>query len=87
MPALKMATEKEIPIIVLSQCNQGRTQMKLYQVGVQALEAGAIPGGDMTLEAAATKLMWILAYTKDMKKIRQLFSTNVAGEVTTANKL
>lgn len=87
VPVLKQANKLHIPIVVLSQCSQGITQMQLYQVGFQTLEEGAIPGNDMTLEAAVTKLMWILAYTKDMKKIKQLFSTNLAGEVTTANKL
>jgi len=36
----------------------------------------------MTVEAASTKLMWILAQTREIKKIKKLFLTNVAGEVT-----
>lgn len=83
MPFLNKAKEKELPVIILSQCKNGVTKMNLYAVGQQALVGGGIPGGDMTIEAASTKLMWILAQTRDIKKIRKLFATNVAGEVTT----
>lgn len=86
MPFLNKAKEKEIPIIILSQCKNGITKMNLYEVGRQAIVGGGIPGGDMTIEAASTKLMWILAQTRDIKKIRKLFLTNIAGEITINGK-
>lgn len=85
IPALQRANKLHIPVIILSQCSQGMTQMQLYQVGYQTLEAGAIPGGDMTLEVTVAKLMWVLAYTKDLKEIKKVFSISLAGEMTTAN--
>ena len=45
-------------------------------------EAGAIPAFDMTSEAAATKLMWVLAQTKEMEKIKEMMRTNYCGEIT-----
>ncbi len=78
---LKKARSAEVPVVILSQCSKGITQMQLYQVGYQALEAGAIAGRDMTLEAAVTKLMWGLAYHKKLKEIRKLFNTDLAGEI------
>lgn len=81
LPFLHKAKQQELPVIILSQCEKGTTKMELYEVGNDALRAGAIPGGDMTVEASSTKLMWILAQTRDMKKIRKLFLTDVAGEV------
>jgi L-asparaginase len=86
IPSLKKAKIKEIPVIILSQCKKGITKMHLYQVGHAALDAGAIPGGDMTVEAALTKLMWVLAQTQDIKKIKQLFQINIAGEITINGK-
>lgn len=82
MPFINKAKEKDLPVVILSQCNEGMTKMHLYEVGRQAFVGGGIPGGDMTIEAASTKLMWILAQTRDINKIKQLFKTNIAGEVT-----
>lgn len=79
---LRQARKKEIPVAVLSQCRKGITRMQLYEVGLQALREGAMPGGDMTVEAASTKLMWILSQTRDMKTIKEMFGKNIAGEVT-----
>ncbi|MBI2616985.1 asparaginase [Candidatus Gottesmanbacteria bacterium] len=79
---IRRAKEKGFPILILSQSVYGMTQMHLYQVGYQALRAGAIPGRDMTMEAALTKFMWILAQTRDPVKIDKAFRTNFAGEVT-----
>ncbi len=79
---LHEADKRNIPVVILSQCRNGITQMQLYDVGARALKAGGIPGFDMTVEAASTKLMWALAKTKDIEKIRTVFKTNLSGEVT-----
>lgn len=82
----KQAKGKQIPVVILSQCRSGITQMKLYEAGSRALKEGAIPGGDMTVEAAATKLMWIMAKTRDLKVIKDVFQKNISGEVTNYDK-
>lgn len=82
IPFLQEAEKNGVTIIVLSQCRKGITRMQLYDVGLQALRAGAIPGGDMTVEAAYAKLTWILAQTRSPKTIKRMFLTNIAGEVT-----
>lgn len=82
VPFLHEASKSEIPIVVLSQCRKGITRMQLYEVGQQALDAGVIPGGDMTVEAASTKLMWILSQTQNVRSIKELFSKNISGEIT-----
>ena len=41
-----------------------------------------LPAYDMTAECAVSKLMWVLGQTKSMQEIRQLFCSNIAGEVT-----
>ncbi|OGF99878.1 hypothetical protein A2Y99_00540 [Candidatus Gottesmanbacteria bacterium RBG_13_37_7] len=82
IPFIKKLKEKKLPVVILSQCYRGTTQMQLYEVGQQALTAGAIPGGDMTIEAATTKLMWTLSYTKDLEKIKKIITKNLTGELT-----
>lgn len=81
LPILKDAAIRNIPVVVLSQCQKGITKMQLYKVGVQAKELGAIAGSDMTLEAAVTKLMWLLANTEEISLIKKLFIASLAGEV------
>ena len=36
----------------------------------------------MTTEAIVTKLMWALGQTEDSSKVREIFNTDYAGEVT-----
>jgi len=79
---LKIAKNKDIPVIMMSQCPQGMTQMRLYEVGAHALSDGAIPAADMTVEATVTKLMWGLSQRCGVIATSKLFQTNLAGEVT-----
>lgn len=79
---LNKAQKLNKPVVIISQCKRGVTKMQLYEVGFQALKYGSIPGGDMTLESAVTKLMWLLGQTKDLNKIKQAFKKSYAGEVT-----
>ncbi len=81
MDAIKKAIKKNIPIIIGSQCSAGVARIFIYETGRIAAEIGGISAEDMTLEATVTKLMWILAQTKDMKKVKKLMKTNIAGEI------
>lgn len=82
LPAIQKIIEKGIPVLVSTQCIYGTTRMYLYEVGQMAIKLGVIPTGDMTPEAAFVKLKWVLAQTKDLSKIHEMFSTNTAGEIT-----
>lgn len=79
-------TAKDIPVVVCSQCLYDRSDLSHYEVGRKALEKGVISAYDMTSEAAVTKLMWGLAQldssANKTEKIRELFSKNLAGEIT-----
>ena len=55
----------------------------IYEVGRKLLDTGVIPTGDMTTEAAVTKLMWALGQTDDPEEVRNIFSTNLVGEIST----
>ena len=45
-------------------------------------DAGVISGMDSTVEAAATKLMFLQAQHEEADVIRQLMTTSIAGEIT-----
>ena len=56
--------------------------MGLYETGRQLLEAGIISGHDSTVEAALTKLMFLLGQGLNAEEIRQQMNISIAGEVT-----
>jgi L-asparaginase len=79
---VKRIRRMHIPVVVVSQCARGVARMKMYKVGTDALSLGVLSGGDMTLEAVVTKLMWILGQTTDEEKISYMFMNSLIGERT-----
>ncbi len=62
LPALAMAREKGIPVVITTQCVYGGVDLTVYEVGRKTLDLGVISGRDMTKEAIITKLMVILPH-------------------------
>lgn len=79
---LQTIADAGIVVVVCSQCLYERSDLSIYQVGQRLLGQGVLPGGDMTTEAAATKLMWALGQTADVDEIKKIFATSYAGEIT-----
>lgn len=71
-----------VVVVICSQCLYEATDMTVYEVGRRALDCGAIPAGDMTTEAAVTKLMWLLEQGLSREEITELFKRNLHGEIT-----
>lgn len=85
IPEIKRAVQRNVPIIVGTQCALGSSWMCLYEVGKKALDAGAIPGYDMMCETVMTKLMWILGnFKNDMATVKKLILKNISGEISRA---
>ena len=78
---LESLVEKNIPVIVSSQCLYESSDFSIYQTGKKILEKGVIQSYDMTTEAAVTKLIWALGQSQNMKEIKRIFETNFFGEV------
>ena len=79
---LCQAAEKGVLIINTTQCCHG-TVSAIYETGAALLEAGVIPGADMTPEAALTKLSYVLSKDEwDLDTKRQMMMTSLRGELT-----
>uniref|UniRef100_A0A3Q3VKH0 asparaginase n=1 Tax=Mola mola TaxID=94237 RepID=A0A3Q3VKH0_MOLML len=78
---LKKATDAGIIIINCTQCLKG-TVSPSYATGQVLIEAGLIAGGDMTPEAALSKLSYVLAKRDlDLDARKKLMSQNLRGEM------
>ncbi len=69
-------------IVMMTQVPYEGSDMSVYQVGQQVKERFQLMEAyNMTLEAAATKLMWVLGQTSNPQRIRELFYRPVQFDV------
>lgn len=68
-------------VVLDSEAHGGRIEPQLYESGARLLEMGVIAAGDMTFEAAATKLMFLLGQYDRPELIRGNFQKSLAGEL------
>lgn len=80
LPLFDEARERGIPTVMVSQARCNAVDLSLYEAGAAALDRGVVGGGDMTPETALVKLMHLLAYHRDPKKVRALMAQDLAGE-------
>ena len=70
--------EKGKVIVIATQVMFEGSDMGIYEVGVKALQKyNVLQAYDMTIEAVITKLMWIMAQTREFKEVRAMFYTRI----------
>jgi L-asparaginase len=84
LPVIRAAAETyHVPVLISTKFVGGNTHMDMYEPGKLALEAGAIPTGDMTDVMAQVKFMWALAQgRRSSEELRQVMATSFVGEIT-----
>jgi glutamyl-tRNA(Gln) amidotransferase subunit D len=87
IPSVERAVESGVPVVITSQTLFGRVNLNVYSTGRRMLQAGVIPAEDMLPETAYVKLSWVLRRTRDLKEVKTLMLTNMAGEINPRHEL
>ena len=91
LPFLVRARELGIHIIMTSQAPFDSMDLHNYESGKIALDLDVISAGDMTIEAAVTKAMFLLAHPEQKTHFKEMFLAPIVGERSTesprSNKL
>jgi L-asparaginase len=82
LDALKMARQRGLVILNITQCNAGKVEQGKYATSAGLKKIGVIGGADLTTEAAVAKLMFVLGTTNDKKQIEKKLQTDLRGEMT-----
>ena len=78
--AIRDVAQAGVAVALHSQCLQGTVDLRAYEGGRAALDAGAMGTGAMTIEAATVKLMYVLGQGLSGDGLRAAYATDLAGE-------
>jgi len=81
-PALEYARERGVAVYMTVQTLWGYVQMYVYETGREMMELGVVPMANMLPEVAYVKLGWALGQTSDLREVRRIMFTPIAGEIT-----
>jgi glutamyl-tRNA(Gln) amidotransferase subunit D len=81
-PPLERCQEEEIPVVLVVEPLFGYVNLRVYETGRDMLARGVIEGGNMLPSAAYAKLMWVLGHTHEVKEVKKLMQSSIAGEIT-----
>ena len=85
--ALEDAIKRDIIILDVTQCKAGSVILDQYEASCDLSRIGVIGGNDITLEAAVTKLMYLLGtYPNDHDHVRKSLQISLRGEMTIPNQ-
>ena len=80
---LKEAIDEGKIILNVSQCIGGEVEQGKYETSKDLNKIGVLSGGDITTEAAVTKMMFLLGAEIDKDKLKHLLKHSLAGEMDT----
>ncbi len=79
---LKAYSEKGRPVVITTQVEREGSALDKYEVGRKLCRCeGVLEARCMTLEATVAKLMWALARTRELPRVKELFLTPVRNDI------
>lgn len=81
--ALDEAIRRGVIVMNVTQCKAGAVKMRQYAASCDMYRIGVVGAGDITIEAAITKMMYLLGnYPGDKDHVRLRLSQSLRGEIT-----
>jgi len=79
-PTIRDISSEGVPVLFMPKpvSREGRF---VYPTSQELVDAGAIPLPRMTWEVALVKLMWALGQTQDIRKVKNIMISDIAGEI------
>ncbi|MBR1516801.1 MAG: L-asparaginase 1, partial [Bacteroidales bacterium] len=80
--AVAEAINRGVVVLDVTQCKSGAVKLRQYAASCDLDRIGVIGGHDITVEAAVTKMMYLLGnYGDDHDKVKRLLGENIRGEI------
>lgn len=83
--AIRKACKRGVILMNVSQCQGGKVTMGHYETSLELEKAGVISGNDITVEAAITKLMFLLGQNLTLEETKFYLRNNLKGEIEEEN--